>query len=129
MKKSEIIKLVLISSALASCHKPGKLEDKDKEVYMRSDSTASFDKVTTYEHHGHSSPIIMWYYAFRPYGMYGSGYDLSYMPGIDINSPAGYHRAGYYSSALSEGSNIGSSASKSSIVRGGFGSHGFAVSS
>ncbi len=121
MKKSEIIKLVLISSALASCHKSGKLEDKDRDVYMRSDSTASYDKVVTCEHHGHSSPIIMWYYAFRPYGIYGSG--------MNINFPAGYHRAGYYSSALSEGSNIGHSSTKSAIVRGGFGSHGFAVGS
>jgi hypothetical protein len=110
MKKSSTIKLVLITALLASCnshkHRP------QDDVYMRSDSTAEYYPV-------HSN--MMWYYAFRPYGMYYGG--GSYYP-------IGYMHAGYYSEAIPESSNIGSSGFKGGIVRGGFGgSHGFSVSS
>jgi hypothetical protein len=101
MKKSRFIKLVLITAALASCHK--KQADWNKGVYMRSDTTAGYS-------HAHGvGGMGMWYYAFRPYGFYNNGY---------------YTRYGYYSEAISEASNVGLSAGKSGIVRGGFGSMG-----
>jgi hypothetical protein len=109
MKKSKFVSLVLITSALAACNKPKPNWDSN-EVYMRSDSTA------TYTHtQGSHLPLFLWYYAFRPYGMfYGNS----------------YHLAGYYSEAVSPGSNVGRSAVKSAAIRGGFGSsHAFSVSS
>lgn len=115
MKKSKFIKLVLISAALASCNKHTKKNwgDEDKgNVYMRSDTSAPYSQAGQYNGHG-SSPFL-WYYAFRPYGYIYGGH---------------YNHAGYYSSALSERSNIGYSSTKSGIIRGGFGSHSFSVSS
>jgi hypothetical protein len=109
MKKSKFVSLVLITSALAACNKPKPNWDSN-EVYIRSDSTA------TYTHtQGSHLPLFLWYYAFRPYGMfYGNG----------------YHHAGYYSGAVSERSNVGTSAAKSAAIRGGFGSsRAFSVSS
>lgn len=109
MKKSKFISLVLITSALASCHKEEK-KVNEKSVYMRSDSTANYSRS-----HCHSGGWL-WYYAFRPYGYYDS-------------HNGSYHRAGFYSSGISEHSNVGTSHSKSGIVRGGFGRGGFSVSS
>lgn len=112
MKKSKFIALALITSALASCSSDSPQDNWDandnsgKKVYMRSDTTASY------------SPsyfsMWMWYYAFRPYGYYSNG---------------AYTRAGFYSSGISEHSNIGRSNFKSNIVRGGFGGRGFSISS
>lgn len=104
MKKSNFIALVLITASLASCHKE---EKKDKKVYMRSDSSASYSQT----HHTSSG---LWFYAFRPYG-YHNGFS--------------YARSGYYSSGISEHSNVGHNSTKSSVVRGGFGGRGFSVSS
>ncbi|TCJ18652.1 hypothetical protein EPD60_03900 [Flaviaesturariibacter flavus] len=111
MKKTRHIELVLITAALASCHQPKKdWEGSGNRTYLRSDSTAPYTRA----HHGGGSALL-WYYAFRPYGGYLG------------NS---YNRAGYYSSALHESSNIGSNGVKSGIVRGGFGrSGGYSVSS
>jgi hypothetical protein len=110
MKKSKIVSLVLITAALASCHKHKKiseLKDPLPTVYMRSDSTAEYSQAT--------GDYWMWHYAFRPYGLYYGGY---------------YRHAGYYSDAISESSNIGHSSFKGGVVRGGFGgSHSFSVSS
>jgi hypothetical protein len=111
MKKSKYVTLVLITSALASCNKPEEKPNWDSnEVYMRSDSTANYTHTQ-----GSYMPLFLWYYAFRPYGMfYGNG----------------YRHAGYYSGAVSRSSNIGSSATKSAAMRGGFGgSRSFSVSS
>jgi hypothetical protein len=105
MKKSKIVTLVLITASLASCSKPQQ-QDK-KKVHMRSDTTASYTRT-------HNHGLGMWYYAFRPYGSYYNG---------------SYQRSGFYSSGLSERSNIGSNSTKSGIVRGGFGSRGISVSS
>ena len=111
MKKSKLVSLVLITAALASCQKE-QVKDKDgKKVYMRSDSTANY----SHSHCGGGNGW-MWYYAFRPYGYYNS-------------SSGSYQRAGFYSSGISEHSNIGHSAHKSNAVRGGFGRSGFSVSS
>jgi len=108
MKKSKYIELVLITAVLASCNKPNKdWEGSGGKTYVRSDSTAPYSRA---RHHGSG----LWYYAFRPYGNYYNG---------------SYQRAGYYSSAIHESSNIGSNGFKSSVVRGGFGSGGYSVSS
>ncbi len=112
MKKSKVIQLALITSALASCTQK---QDTDSKVFVRGDSTAPYSRGTT---HG---GLPMWFYAFRPYGYYDNG---------------AYHRAGYYNSGISRSSNIGSNSIKSahSTSRGGFGarsssSHSFGVSS
>src|ERR1035437_5150441 len=98
MKKSNIIKLVLVTAAISSCnqHKP----DHDRKVYMRSDTTAGYSRTEGHSHFGG-------FYVFRPYGIFSSG---------------GYYRAGYYSSGIRESSNIGTSSFKSASVQGGFGS-------
>ena len=109
MKKSQIVTLALVSAALASCHKIDKHHPGDKNVYMRSDTTASYSHAYT------NMNMLLWYYAFRPYGYY--------------NSYGGYTRYGFYSDGISEHSNVGTSASKASISRGGFGGEGGSVSS
>lgn len=108
MKKSKTISLVLITAALASCHKEkpqGAGGDwGDQKVYMRSDTTAGY---THTHHHGAGiGTALLWYYAFRPYGGY---------------SGRNYNRAGYYSSGIKEHSNIGHNTAKGSLTRGGFG--------
>jgi hypothetical protein len=110
MKKSKLVTLVLITSALASCEKKEEPNWDRNEVYMRSDSTA------TYSHtQGSYLPLFLWYYAFRPYGMFSGGR---------------YQHAGYYSGAVSRQSNVGRSATKGAAIRGGFGgSRGFSASS
>ncbi len=115
MKKSKHIQLLLITAVLASCHQPGKQPDWESgnKTHIRSDSTAPY---TTVHHHYYGSGVgtaLLWYYAFRPYGNYYNGY---------------YQRAGYYSGAIHESSNIGSNTFKSNVIRGGFG-RGFSVSS
>ncbi len=104
MKKSKIIKLVLVASAFSSCNNSSLRPEK--RVYMRSDSTAGYSHMNRH-YYG-------MYYAFRPYGIYNYG---------------GYSRAGYYSSAIPEKSNVGSNSFKTNVVRGGFGSSTFHVSS
>lgn len=112
MKKSKYINLVLITSALASCNKTKEKEwtSGEPKVYMRSDSTASYSRT----HHSGIGTAMLWYYAFRPYGTYNNGT---------------YHKSGYYSGGIGEGSNIGHNTTKSGIVRGGLGRSGYSVSS
>ena len=112
MRKSKIVALVLITSALASCSKTPKEQEKRK-VNMRSDSTAGYTRVNTQGHSGGGSSH-MWFYSFRPYGMYDNGV---------------YRRSGFYSGGVSESSNIGRNATKSSAIRGGFGGRSISVSS
>lgn len=111
MKKTKYIELVLITAALASCNRPTKEKDwqAGSRTYLRSDSTAPYTRT---HHHGGSG--FLWYYAFRPYGNYANG---------------SYQRAGYYSGALHESSNIGSNSFKGAVSRGGFGRGGYSVSS
>jgi hypothetical protein len=111
MKKSKYIELVLITAALASCNRPNKKWESANKVYMRSDTTAPY---TQAHHHGGGGSALLWYYAFRPYGNYYNGH---------------YQRAGYYSNALHESSNIGSNGFKDAVSRGGFGRGAFSVSS
>ncbi|MBA4196334.1 MAG: hypothetical protein C0459_02160 [Chitinophaga sp.] len=109
MKKTKHIELILITAALASCNQPKNDWESGNKVYIRSDSTAGYSRT-----HYHGGGYGMWYYAFRPYGNYYNGE---------------YQRAGYYSSAIHESSNIGSNGFKSSVIRGGFGRGGYSVSS
>lgn len=115
MKKSKIVNLVLITAALASCHKPQKQSEwqNANKVYMRADSTGSYSQARMSQ--GYMNDYLLWYYCFRPYGYY--------------DTYGTYRSCGYYSSAISEHSNIGSSAAKASVVRGGFGSGAYSVSS
>ena len=113
MKKSAIVKLVLVSTVMASCK--SKTEEKEwssgddtkKKVYMRSDTSAGYSR--SHYLHGLS------FFVFRPYG--------------SILSGGGYRRMGFYSDAISHSSNVGRSSSKSSFTRGGFGSSARSVSS
>ncbi|MBC7721894.1 MAG: hypothetical protein H7068_07695 [Pedobacter sp.] len=113
MKKTKHIQLILITAALASCNQPKKQDDWESgnKTHIRSDSTAPYARAY---HHNGIGTALLWYYAFRPYGNYNNG---------------SYQRAGYYSSAIGQSSNIGSNGFKSSVVRGGFGSGGYSVSS
>jgi len=105
MKKSKIIQLVLVASIISSCDNRDSVPEK--KVYMRSDTTATYS-------HAHGMGLYGGYYAFRPYGIY---------------SYNRFTRAGYYSSAIHEGANIGTNGFKGTVVRGGFGSSVFHVSS
>jgi hypothetical protein len=107
MKKTKHIQLILITAALASCHRPSNDWQSGNRVYVRGDSTAPYTRTYNYGH------AALWFYAFRPYGSYYNGV---------------YRRAGYYSGAISERGNVGGNAGKMGIVRGGFGS-GYSVSS
>jgi hypothetical protein len=101
MKKTRHIQLVLLTAALASCHRNADQQwTSGNKVYIRSDTTAPYARVY------HPSGIGLWYYAFRPYGTYYNGH---------------YRRIGYFSDAISEHSNLGTNEAKSGIVRGGFG--------
>jgi hypothetical protein len=98
MKKSGYVKLVLIATAFSACSQPK--SEREKAVYMRSDTTAHYSRA-------HGMGFLGYYYAFRPYGIYSAG--------------RGFSRAGYYSGAIHEGSNVGTNGVKGSVVRGGFG--------
>jgi len=111
MKKTKHIQLILITAALASCNRPNNDWEGSSKTYVRSDSTAPYSR--THGYHGAGSALL-WYYAFRPYGNYYNGR---------------YERAGYYSSAIHESSNIGSNSFKSGVVRGGFGRGAYSVGS
>lgn len=115
MKKSKIVTLVLITSALASaCKKENHdWESSGRKVYTRSDTTAPYSR-THYRGNGIGMAYI-WYRAFRPYGM------------MDNNGV--YNRTGYYSNAMHSSSNIGRNATKMNISRGGFGRSGFSARS
>lgn len=114
MKKSKLITLVLITASLASCHKKKHKQDWNQpNVYMRSDPSAGYAQAYGYGGYDGISPWL-WYYAFRPYGYYNG---------------TTYVHTGYYSGGINQSANIGHSGFKSSVVRGGFGGHGFSVSS
>ena len=104
--KTKVITLVLVCAALACCNKSKQPYEKQQALHLRSDTTAEYSYVR---------PYGMWWYAFRPYGIYSHG---------------SYSRRGFYSGSIHESSNIGHSAGKSAAVRGGFGGRGgFGVSS
>ncbi len=105
MKKSKAIQLVLVATILSSCHNQDSIHEK--KVYLRSDSTA-------YYSHAHGIGFFGGYYAFRPYGIFRNNV---------------YSRAGYFSSAIHGEANVGTNGFKGNVVRGGFGSSVFHVSS
>jgi len=117
MKKSKFIRLVLVTSALASCNKKqdngwdvaANGGNGERKVYMRSDTSAYYTRAYHDNNNGGYHGFGMYYYAFRPYGMFYNG---------------GYNRVGYYSGGISESSNIGGSEAKASVSRGGFGHSG-----
>lgn len=108
MKKSKFVNLLFLASIVACTTK----EKEEKNIYIRGDKSAPFDKVEKREENNSSNNTLtplLWYYAFRPYG--------SYSPS------SGYTRQGFYSNSLSNVSNFGSNSTKSNAVsRGGFGS-------
>lgn len=110
MRKSKIVSLVLISSAIITACNNNSNKNKEKKFHMRGDSTAKYQT----QRQPHNSNMA--WYAFRPYGHYD-------------NSTGSYHSSGRYSSSISEHSNIGHNSTKSSVVRGGFGRSSFSVSS
>jgi hypothetical protein len=109
MKKTKHINLLLITAALASCNRPNNEWQNGNRTYVRGDSTAPYTRT----YHPGVGPLL-WYFAFRPYGNYYNGY---------------YRRAGYYSDAISERSNIGGNSFKGGVIRGGFGGGAYSVSS
>ena len=106
MKKTKVVSLILITAALASCHR--KTPKLIRTFHMRGDTTAPFKRTRVYSHNSH------WFYAFRPYGFYSGGV---------------YQRAGFYSSSIPLTSNVGGNSFKGTIARGGFGSGGHSISS
>lgn len=112
MKKSKYIELVLITAALASCNQPKNDWEENNKVHLRSDTTAPYTRV----HHSGAGigAALLWYYAFRPFGTYRNG---------------SYQRAGFFSGAINQRSNIGSNGFKGAVARGGFGRGGTSVSS
>lgn len=73
------IKLVLITSVLASCAQPNEKSDTEnrQRVFMRADSTAAYTEVTDNYTQGHSGggmgSALLWFMAFRHLGG-GFGY-------------------------------------------------------
>lgn len=100
MKKSKVVKLVLVASVVASCSSRDDYEaaNTNKRLYIRSDSTSNY---TQTHHYGGG------YYHFVPFGYYRPW--------------GGYSHGGYESSAFS------SKAGNHAISRGGFGSSGVRV--
>lgn len=111
MKKSKYVELVLITAALASCNqsKPKSDWEETTKTHVRSDTTAPYTRI---HHGGGIGTALLWYYAFRPYGIYRDDR---------------YQHAGHFSGGISPASNIGRNGFKSAIVRGGFGRSGFSV--
>jgi hypothetical protein len=112
MKKSKRVQLVLITAALASCQQPNKEWTSGNKVYLRSDSTAPYTQAR--HHTSGGAGLLLWYYAFRPYGNFANGQ---------------YQRAGYYSGGIHQSSNLGNNGFKGAVSRGGFGRGGYSVSS
>jgi hypothetical protein len=119
MKKSKIVKLVLITAALAATQavnaQNGATSEwgentngsssespSGKKVYMRSDTSAPYTRT----HHSGFGGLAM-FYLFRPYGLMG---------GNGIFSRGGFHAGG-----LSQSSNVGRNPMKARVARGGFG--------
>ena len=119
MKKSKIVGLVMLSSALAAFQQPASKSggasgswDADtsgqsgRKVYMRSDTTAPYTRTIT--HHSSGLPLFL---VFRSLSMF--------------NPNTGYYtHGGYYSHGIGEHSNVGRNVAKGGIVRGGFGRSG-----
>jgi len=103
MKKSKVVKLVLIASVAASCSSHDDYVDANNKsrLYIRSDSTSQYSHTPYYGGYG--------YYHFMPFGYYHPWY--------------GYRHGGYDSPGFS------SKAGNHAISRGGFGGSGMRVGS
>lgn len=118
MKKSKVINLVLLTTLVSSCKQPNSVKQHNKKVFMRSDSTASYSYASRSVGKG-------LYFAFRPYGSIQD--EMTLDDDFDLKSKTRYKKAGYYSGAISENSNIGSNGTKGGIIRGGFGGSTYSV--
>ena len=105
MKKSNYVKLVLLTAVISACNQK---ETQGPKVYMRSDSTANYARVH------HFGTGLGYFAVFHPYGIYSNGI---------------YRRAGFFSGSIPERANYGTNSFKGTISRGGFGSSAFHVSS
>lgn len=99
MKKSKVVKLVLVAGLLSSCS-----SEKPKEASSTSRLWVRGDTASQYSH---SSYLGGGYFHFIPFGIYHPSY--------------GYRRGGYESSGFS------SKATRTGVSRGGFGSSGIRV--
>jgi hypothetical protein len=122
MKKSKKITLVLLTAALMACQQEQKPKTgwEKHNVHMRGDTTAPYART---HHHGSGvGTYMLAYYVFRPYGYYSFG-------GGGMYGGGRYARSGYYNSNIGQTANVGRNATKSGVIRGGFGRSGMSVSS
>lgn len=120
-KASSAIKLVLITSVLASCGTSQTPPDEKKQrVFMRADSTASYTEVTNdykdqHRTGGGIGTSLLWFMAFRHLGG-GMGYannnlNPSSVSGTNAKKSAAYQakRGGFGNTAASsKSSSVGS---------------------
>lgn len=120
-KTSSTIKLVLITSVLASCGQPVATPEESKQrVFMRADSTAPYTEVTKdyrdqHRTGGGMGSSLLWFMAFRHIGA-GLGYsnnnlNPSSVSGTNAKKAAAYQakRGGFgHTAASSKSSSFGS---------------------
>ena len=96
MKKSKVIKLVLVAGIAASCSSHNNDYETSSRLHIRGDSTSSYTNAHSYMGYG--------YYHFIPYGFY---------------SGRNYYHGGYESSAFSSRAISRSGFGRSGIRVGG----------
>lgn len=117
-RSTKAIKLLLITSVLASCNKPKTDQENSlkQQVYMRADSTAQYTNVTKQYQQQHSNGggignTLLWYMAFRHLGG-GLGYASN---GLNSKSVVGTNTAKANAYGNSSRGGFGKSASKSNV--------------
>ena len=100
MKKSKIVKLILVAGLLTAC-KSNEWNDSNKRLYVRGDTVSHYSR----------APLMAAaaYFWFRPYGYYQPGMGFRHY---------GYESSGFSSRAISP-----------NVSRGGFGASGIHVGS
>ncbi|MDH5826025.1 hypothetical protein [Sphingobacterium faecium] len=117
-KTSSTIKLVLITSVLASCGRPQSgPETHQQRVYMRADSTAPYTEVTNgyREQHrtgGGMGTSLLWFMAFRHLGG-GMGYANSNLNPNSVSGTNAQKSAAYQAKRNGFGNTAASSQSSS----------------
>ncbi|PRD56877.1 hypothetical protein [Sphingobacterium gobiense] len=112
------IKLVLITSVLASCAQPeGQRNSEDRQrVFMRADTTAAYTEVTDNYTRGHSGggmgSALLWFMAFRHLGG-GFGYANNSLHPQSIAGTNAAKAAAYQAQRGGFGRNAASSARSS----------------
>jgi hypothetical protein len=96
MKKSKVIKLVLVAGMAVSCSSRNDYETSSR-LHIRGDSTSHYTNTHSYMGHG--------YYHFIPYGFYSAG--------------QGYRHGGYESSGFSSKATVRSGFGHSGMRVGG----------